>query len=148
MVYEKENIDFKSLVETALKEGIEGFIVGAVIIKDNKVLLLERPKDDFMPGIFELPSGKVEKNESLKEALLREVLEETNLKVKSIKEYLGSFDYLSNSKKKKRQFNFLVEVEDFNIKLSEHDSYKFLSINELEDYNITSSVKSIIKKVL
>ncbi len=142
-------INYEELVENSLKEGIQGFVVGAVIIKDNKILLLERPKDDFMPKIFELPSGKVEENESLKEALIREVLEETNLKIKEIKKYIDSFDYLSSSKKKKRQFNFLVEVESFeNIKLTEHESYKFLTIEELENYNVTESVKNTIKKAM
>ncbi len=142
-------INYEELVENSLKEGIQGFVVGAVIIKDNKILLLERPKDDFMPKIFELPSGKVEENESLKEALIREVLEETNLKIKEIKKYIDSFDYLSSSKKKKRQFNFLVEVESFeNIKLTEHESYKFLTIEELENYNVTESVKNTIKKAI
>jgi 8-oxo-dGTP diphosphatase len=48
------------LVETSADEGIQQLVVGAVVRHGDAVLLLRRPEDDFMGGIFELPSGKVE----------------------------------------------------------------------------------------
>jgi 8-oxo-dGTP diphosphatase len=75
------------------------------------VLLLKRPANDFMGGIFELPSGKVEPGEDLKPALAREVEEETGLTVAVAMAYLGRFDYTSGSGKKSRQFDFVVTVD-------------------------------------
>jgi 8-oxo-dGTP diphosphatase len=53
-----------------------------LLIKDGQVLLVKRNENlkDF-PGWFILPGGKQEKNETPKEAAIREVFEETGIKV-------------------------------------------------------------------
>jgi predicted NUDIX family NTP pyrophosphohydrolase len=85
------------LCVTAKEDGVQQLVVGALVAHDNTVLLLQRPIDDFMGGIFELPSGKVEHGQALDVALRRDVEEETGLMVTAINEYLGSFDYSSGS---------------------------------------------------
>ena len=63
------DIDFyENIIKEAQQLGINRYVVGAVIVRNNNVLLLERPKDDFMGGIYEFPSGKVEDGETLDEA--------------------------------------------------------------------------------
>jgi len=136
---------YQKLIKEAKKQGINRYVVGAVIMKDSKVLLLQRPKDDFMGGIFELPSGKVEEGEDLSAALHREVEEETGLNIKEINKYLDNFDYESKSGKKTRQFSFVVTMEEpFEIKLEEHDSYVWTSEDKLQEYPVTDSVKQIL----
>jgi len=136
---------YENLVKEAQGIGINRHVVGAVIHKDSLVLLVKRPKDDFMGGIYELPSGKVEVNESLDIALYREVEEETGLRIREIKRYLGYFDYESKSGKKTRQFNFVVTVEEpIKIRLQEHDDYVWVNKNQLRKYPITDSVKKIL----
>ncbi|MGC8533763.1 MAG: NUDIX hydrolase [Candidatus Parvarchaeum sp.] len=133
------------LTEKARKEGIERFVVGAVIAINGKVLILRRTKEDFMGGIYELPSGKVEQEETLEQALYREIKEETGLNIKEILSYIKSFDYESASGKKTRQFNFLVVTKEGDIKISEeHDDYKLIGKNEVNSYNITDNVKEVI----
>jgi len=96
-----------------------------------------------MGGIYELPSGKVEPAEALDVALIREVEEETGLKVASIEQYLGSFDYLSGSGKKSRQFNFVVEVRATEpVRLTEHDEYQWALLTE--DPPVTDAVKDVL----
>jgi 8-oxo-dGTP diphosphatase len=113
--------DAAALVAEAEDAGIDRLVVGAVIAGAGKVLLLLRREDDFMPGIFELPSGKVETGESLLEALAREVAEETGLVVTGVDAYLGAFDYTSGSGKATRQFNFTLTVAALApVVLSEH----------------------------
>lgn len=55
--------------------------VGAVIWNDRKEVLLIRRTKEPRIGQWSLPGGKIEKGESLEDALLREVLEETGLEV-------------------------------------------------------------------
>jgi 8-oxo-dGTP diphosphatase len=57
-------------------------VVGAVLIKNNKVLLPKRSANlKKMPNKYEFPGGKVEKGESLKEGLKRELKEELSIDV-------------------------------------------------------------------
>jgi 8-oxo-dGTP diphosphatase len=57
-------------------------VVGAVLIKKNKVLLPKRSANlKKMPNKYEFPGGKVEKGESLKEGLKRELKEELSIDV-------------------------------------------------------------------
>lgn len=55
--------------------------VGAIIIKNNKILLIDRA---IFPLGFACPAGHIEKRESPKNALIREVKEETNLSISEI----------------------------------------------------------------
>lgn len=119
------------LIEMAKEDGIEKLVVGGIVRNKDKYLILSRKQDDFMGGIDEIPSGKLEVGETLFEAVIREVKEETNLDVTSIDGYIDYFDYLSGSGKKSRQYNFMVSVKDFeDVKLTEHDEFKWQDINE------------------
>ena len=57
-------------------------VVGGVLVRNNKILL---PKRSYMlskyPGFYEFPGGKVEKGETLKFALKRELFEELSIDV-------------------------------------------------------------------
>src|SRR5579875_828131 len=134
----------EQLTAEATGDGVQQLVVGAVVQHTGKVLLLKRPANDFMGGIFELPSGKVEA-EALDEALRREVKEETGLDVSAIRDYLGSFDYLSGSGKKSRQFNFAVDVAAPEpVELTEHDSYLWADLSE--EPPVTDAVKGVLNK--
>ena len=135
------------LIKKACEDEIDRFVVGGVIKKDDTILLLKRPADDFMGGIYELPSGKVEEGEDLIEALKREVKEETGLEVVDVVKYIGHFDYTSKSGKLTRQFNFLINVDEGEIILSEHEDYVWADKEMLKNINVTESVKKILSHV-
>jgi 8-oxo-dGTP pyrophosphatase MutT (NUDIX family) len=58
-------------------------VVGAMILRNLKILLLERLSHEiYEPNVFELPSGNVDSTDpNLAHALTREVGEEAGLKV-------------------------------------------------------------------
>lgn len=150
----QSNIDptiIQQLLTDSQEDGVQKLVVGAVISKNNKFLLVERVLSDFMGGFVEIPSGTVEAGEGLLTALAREVQEETGLIVTSVLEYLGSFDYKSSSGKKTRHFNFLVEVEDGEIKLNptEHQAYYLVALSDaaFTTLNISDATKGILKTV-
>ena len=53
----------------------------SVIEYKNKILITKRLNKNFLPGLWEFPGGKIEKNETAIQAIIREVKEETNLTV-------------------------------------------------------------------
>lgn len=57
--------------------------MGAVVFRGSDVLLIERGKPPLM-GWWTLPGGLVEAGERLESAVVREVLEETGLRVKPV----------------------------------------------------------------
>lgn len=63
-------------------------IVISVLIKDNKILLIKRIKKGDYVGLLGMPGGKIEKNEHVSDAAIREMLEESGIKSK-FKSYLG-----------------------------------------------------------
>jgi A/G-specific adenine glycosylase len=60
-------------------------VVVAVIEKDGKLLLQERPSGGLLAGLWEFPGGKVEPGESLKTALRREIREELGVGIVNVR---------------------------------------------------------------
>jgi 8-oxo-dGTP diphosphatase len=66
--------------------------VGAVVIRDGRVLLIRRGKEPLR-GRWLVPGGTVELGETLEEAVVREIREETALDVAPL-EVLTVFDHI------------------------------------------------------
>lgn len=135
---------YAALAREAEADSVQQLVVGAVIEDHARILILKRPATDFMGGIWELPSGKVENSESLGQSLAREVLEETGLTVTDITASLGSFDYTSGSGKRSRQFNFVVDVAAPEpVSLTEHDAYAWRPVTR--DLPVTDAVRAVLE---
>ena len=90
-------------------------VVGAVLIKDNNIILARRSNNlKNFPNLFEFPGGKVEKGETFKEALKRELHEELNINVKinDIHEFYGN-----NSKHTIEKSGKIINLTLFIIKI-------------------------------
>lgn len=116
------------------KKNIE--VVAAIIKKEDCILATQRGYGEFK-GKWEFPGGKVEPNENLEFALIREIKEETNADINVIKfvntiEYdypnfhLIMHSYLCELGKDNLQFVFHDE------KSLEHENMVWLDINDLE----------------
>lgn len=57
--------------------------VGVIINASNEVLMTQRDLSLHQGGLWEFPGGKLEPNESIQEALSRELKEEININVQS-----------------------------------------------------------------
>ena len=133
------------MIAQARSENIDRFGVCAIVPRKSEVLLLRRRIDDFLPGIYEMPGGAIEPSESFQEAIFREVREETGLAVRRVNDYLGSFDYEDEHGEKTRAFNYAVEVSGpFEVKLSEHDDYTWVTRLSLSKISLTDPVLRIL----
>jgi mutator protein MutT len=114
-------------------------IVTAVAVirrDDGRILLLKRRDDEKVyPGHYTFPGGKVEDNETITEALNKEVMEECGLSLRHgivlIKEKaIGRPDGQTS-----KSLSFLCSVVDENVRLDEQDftDYKWVNLDELRE---------------
>jgi len=57
------------------------YVSSCLLKKKNKILITSRPKGKFLSGFYELPGGKLKKDESFIDCIKREIREEINLKI-------------------------------------------------------------------
>ena len=70
----------------------------ALLDKDNRVLLAQRPKGKSMEGLWEFPGGKIEADETAEACLYRELNEEYQINV-SVNNFVGESVYEYPNKK-------------------------------------------------
>lgn len=137
---------WNDLIVEARRDFVERIVVAAVVVCRERVLLLRRSEKDFMPGMMELPSGEVEKQETVEQALIREVLEETGMSILAIERYLGAFDYLGSSGARSRQLNFLVGVvHNDTVTLREHSGYCWASL--YRPLGVSTEIAAILQRL-
>ncbi|MBT3293420.1 NUDIX hydrolase [Candidatus Peregrinibacteria bacterium] len=146
----------EKLEKNALIDGIQKLVVGAAISDGDKILILIRSDNDsFLAGYAEIPGGGVEKEqgETIIEALERETKEETGLNIDRVIDYIGSFDYMSESGKKTRQLNFLLETDSSKIILDsdmEHSDHVWCRPDDtkiLNSLTMSNKMRKVIRDI-
>ncbi|MEG1009509.1 MAG: 8-oxo-dGTP diphosphatase MutT [Clostridia bacterium] len=120
-------------------------VSAAVIRNNNKIFCAQRKDEGAMAKKWEFPGGKLEINETPKEALKRELNEELNLNI-DIKDYIMTVEH---------QYPtffitmhaFFCDVEDRNIILNEHLDSKWLNYDELNTLDWAEADIAIVKKI-
>ncbi|GAB7217865.1 NUDIX hydrolase [Dickeya oryzae] len=86
----------------AQQEGITRQTMAAAVVFRGGILLVRRSANDpMLPGYWEIPGGGREPGDhNLLATLMRELQEETGLRLRYIRHYLGFFDYLVPSNEK------------------------------------------------
>ena len=120
-------------------------VVAAIIKKDNLYLVTQRNRNKHMGLKWEFPGGKVEVNETLKEALIREIYEELNINI-------NVYEKLAEESYKDSEINivlhyFLCSIKDGVINLNEHEAMEWIDKTDFDKYdfvvgdgNITSLI--------
>jgi len=81
----------------------------AVIIKNKKILLIKRGREPFK-GMWALPGGLLEENETIEQCAKREAKEETSLNVKPEK-LIGVYSDTSRDPRKVVSVAFICGIE-------------------------------------
>ena len=120
-------------------------VVAAIIFFENKILVTQRKfhKNTAFSYKYEFPGGKVENNEDKITALRRELMEELNLKITSLKHF-ASYNYSYDINKIKLSF-FLSNVTELKITLKVHKAYKLVTVKQLSQLDWLAADYKVIK---
>ncbi len=80
--------------------------VGAIVFKDNKVLLVRRGKPPA-EGLWAIPGGRIEIGETLQEAAEREIFEETGMTIRAL-EPVYTFDVIDQDAGGRTRFHYVI----------------------------------------
>lgn len=112
-----------------------------VIIDNEKVLILRRSKtDEWMPGHYGLPGGKLNDGETTIDALARECKEEINLDISP-----SSFIFLpKTSNNKNHAFYYTTEFSGEPKLDFEHDDFLWVNPKNLSNYKTVPDLISVV----
>jgi hypothetical protein len=137
-------IEWAALEERARQAQAEGrrCIVGGLIVNDDGDLFVYQRSFQrrLLPGCWDIPAGHVEPGESLREALAREVYEETGWMLAHVSRLVEVFDYEARDSAgefvARRVFDFLIEVsgdlERPRLDPAEAERFRWLGAHDLE----------------
>ena len=114
---------------------VERDIVAAVIFsKDNKILLgMKDPKDLIYANTWGIPGGGIEEGETKIQALIREVMEETGIKIEEEKIELIDDTNSGESQKRLKENGEVVTVK------MKYFTYKVTLINQISSLEYTTN---------
>ncbi len=115
-----------------------------LLIRDNNILLSRRFNTGWMDGNYGLPSGHLESNETIIEALLRETKEEIGVELNP-----KDIEIVHTMHRKSIYIDLFFLVKNWigepkNLELNKCDDLQWFSINELPQ-NMVPSVHSAIE---
>jgi mutator protein MutT len=124
--------------------------IGAVIVKENKILL-EKRKNTPGRGKWSIPGGLVELGENLEQAVIREVKEETCLDVAELS-LIDVVDDVEFDNDGKVRYHFVII--DYNVKVtsgvpkaaSDAGELRWVPFNEVEESNLTRSFRFFFRR--
>ncbi len=113
-----------------------------LVYKDNQILVLDRKKKDW-PGLT-FPGGHVEKDEDFVSSVIREVKEETGLRIK--KPILCGIEEFK-TEQEDRYLMFYYKTNNFSgkIKSSKEGEVFWIERDDLNKYKLSLDLKRILK---
>ena len=118
-------------------------VTAAIIIKDNKVLIAKRAKNQKQAGKWEFPGGKLEPNEGLKECLKRELKEELNIDIEVL-DFFGESEYVYKQGFIKL-IGYYAKWTGGEPMLSVHDEVRWVDKSDLASYDFAPADLPFVK---
>ncbi len=118
----------------------------AVIWFDDKILVTQRSSTMSLPLKWEFPGGKLEKNESKVDCVIREIREEINIEIEVLEELSNSLYQYEDVEI--NLIPYIAKYKGGKIKLAEHVDYKLVEKRYLLDLDFAAADIPIIKELL
>ena len=121
-------------------------VTAAIIKKDGKYLICQRSADDECGLQWEFPGGKLEEGETLEECIIREIKEELNLDIKVLDVFTTNVYHIFDKEVLFTVFN--AEIVGGTMKLNEHNDARWVTLEELPDYEFMPADIVFVEKLL
>ncbi len=121
---------------------------GAIVRRDDSILLVKRGRPP-QQGLWAIPGGKVLPGESLKNAIEREILEETGVRIKA-GELVYQLEYIEHDMQGELAFHYVVV--DFSAQYldgdplagDDADEAALIAFSKLSDWPLTDSTRQAL----
>lgn len=121
-------------------------VVAALIENDNKYLIAKRRTGDPNNlGKWEFPGGKVEKNESEEDAIVREMAEEFEISIKPIS-FVANHECVYPDKTIDLHL-YKCQYLTGEFKLNDHSDYVWVTSDEMKSYDLALADKYLIEDI-
>lgn len=113
--------------------------------KNGELLMVQRSSSMNHPLQWEFAGGKLQDGETARQAVVREIWEELELKVRPLKELNPViWEY---SDKKIALLPVICEIRSGNLCLKEHLDYRWLAIEEVKNVNVLEADRLIVQQL-
>ncbi len=124
----------------------EHHMAAGVIYKGTEVLIVQRPLDGLLGGLWEFPNGQLSENETTEDACIRHIADVVNLSVTNLK-------YLTRVKHAFTHFKIVVDVfqcdyHSGEVTLSGPIDAKWVKLDALQDYPLPRATHKFLDKLI
>lgn len=121
-------------------------VICAIIEDYDRALVVQRSEKMKLPNKWEFPGGKIEKNETEEECIIREIKEELNICIEVVQRLTPTtFTYPDQSI---QLVPFIANYNGGELKLAEHKSFQWLHKKDLIELDWAEADISIVEEYL
>ena len=107
-------------------------VTAAIIKRDNRILICQRPKGKSCGLLWEFPGGKIEYGETGEQCIIREIQEELGVTLcVSRKQTEILYEYPD---KTVHLHFYIAEIDSGELTLKEHNAYAWITQAEVSNY--------------
>lgn len=119
---------------------------GVIVRKDGKILLAQRRKGSHKELLWEFPGGKLEKNETIEECLVREIDEELGLNI-VVKDLIKQLPFEYETKIVDLHIFFATCSKPETMKMNAHEKIEWIFPKDLNKFELVPADELAIPSI-
>lgn len=120
-------------------------VAGIIRNNENKILIAQRNLRKSQGGLWEFPGGKIEPNETMEDAIVREIKEELDMDI-IFESYFDEKKYIYPEK----EINLIALNCKFigdNYRLLEHERVEWISLEQFDNFEFAPADVYFVEKL-
>ena len=120
-------------------------VTAAIICKDGKLLICQRPKGKNCEFLWEFPGGKIEPGETGEECIVREIQEELGVTLRVLRK-LTDVVYEYPDRTVHLHF-YVTEIEQGKLTRKEHNAFAWIATEDIPSYQFCPADEKMLRKL-